>query len=72
MCVDLSNLPFLLAHLMMASQSELAFAQSMMKKAGQWPPYRNIYEAVTDGYLVTLNHEELSVMSRIGHELVHI
>ena len=66
-CVDLCILPLPLSPLIMnATQSDLAFAHSMIKNSGQWPPYSNIYDAVTDGYLVTMTHEELVVMSRIG------
>ena len=52
--------------IMDATASDLAFAQALIQKEAQWPPYSNIYDAVTNGYLVTMTQEELLEISRMG------
>ena len=54
------------------TESELAAAQALLQKEVQWPPYTNIYDAVSNGKLVTMGQEELHEISRIFCLALHI
>ena len=54
------------------TESELAAAQALLQKEVEWPPYTNIYDAVSNGKLVTMGQDELHEISRIFCLALHI
>ena len=57
---------------MTSTESEIASAQALLQRETQWPPYTNIYDAVSNGKLMTMDHEELYKISRVFCLALHI
>ena len=54
------------------TDSEIAAAQALLQREVHWPPYSNIYDAVANGKLMTMEQEELHKMARIFCLALHI